>query len=101
MTHLDLSYQAFGQIADHNKGVINIMYERQPFCSAAAHSVNTQTCDRYNGVVYTADLWKLAAGVAVCFATAAFTVGSLVSALYRKERQEQRHTQAANAASGS
>lgn len=87
MTHLDLSYKAFSTIADPTKGVININFERLPFCSAAEHDVNTQTCDRYYGVIYTADLWKLAAGVAVCFVTAAFLVGSFVSALYRKERQ--------------
>ena len=95
MTHLDLSYQAFGLIADPTKGVINIMYERQPFCSAADHSVNTQTCDRYNGVVYTADLWKLAAGVAACFAIAGLFVGSCISGLYRKERQAQKQVPAA------
>lgn len=89
MTHLDLSYQAFSSIADPEKGVINIMFERLPFCSAADHDVNTQTCDRYYGVVYTADLWKLAAGVAVCFVTAGFVVGSFVSALYRNEQQRQ------------
>ena len=89
MTHLDLSHRAFSSIADPTKGVINIMFERQPFCSAAEHDVNTQTCDRYYGVVYTADLWKLAAGVAVCFVTAGFFVGSFISALYRKERQVQ------------
>ncbi len=94
MTHLDLSYKAFGLVADHTKGVINIMYERQPFCSAAEHDVNTKTCDRYYGVVYTADLWKLAAGVAVCFATAGFTVGSLIAGVYRKERQAQTATAA-------
>ena len=89
MTHLDLSYKAFSSIADPAKGVINIMFERQPFCAAAEHEVNTQTCDRYYGVVYIADLWKLAAGVAVCFVTAGFFVGSFVSALYRKEGQIQ------------
>ena len=89
MTHLDLSYKAFSTIANPEKGVINIMFERLPFCSAAEHDVNTQTCDRYYGVVYTSDLWKLAAGVAVCFVTAGFAVGSFVSALYRKEQQIQ------------
>lgn len=87
MTHLDLSYAAFGLIADHDKGVVNIMYEKLPFCSAAEHNVNTQTCDRYYGVVYTSDLWKLAAGIAVCFVTAGCTVGSLIAGLYRKDRQ--------------
>lgn len=86
---MDLSYKAFSSIADPHKGVINIMFERLPFCSAAEHDVNTQTCDRYYGVVYTADLWKLAAGVAVCFVTAGVVVGSFVSALYRKQRQIQ------------
>lgn len=92
MTHLDLSYAAFGLIADHDKGVVNIMYEKLPFCSAAEHNVNTQTCDRYYGVVYTSDLWKLAAGVAVCFVTAGCTVGSLIAGLYRKDRQAQAAT---------
>lgn len=65
------------------------MFERLPFCSATEHDVNTQTCDRYYGVVYTADLWKLAAGVAVCFVAAGLAVGLIVSALYRKEQQRQ------------
>ena len=87
MTHFDMSYKAFGLIANHEKGVVNVMYERQPFCSAAQHEVNTQTCDRYYGVVHTADLWKLVAGVVVCFIAAGLTVGSLVSMLYRIDRQ--------------
>ena len=77
------------------------MYERQPFCSAADHSVNTQTCDRYNGVVYTADLWKLAAGVAACFAIAGVTIGSFLTGLYRKERQAQKHAQATDTSGSS
>lgn len=86
MTHLDLSYKAFGLIADHDKGVVNIMYEQLPFCSAPEHDVNTQTCDRYYGVVYTADLWKLAAGVSVCCLCAGLAVSALVAGVYRKER---------------
>ena len=86
MTHLDLSYAAFGSIADHDKGVINIMYERLPFCSAAEHDVNTQTCDKYYGVVHKSDLWKLAVGVAVCFLAAGMSVGSLVKVLYRRQQ---------------
>jgi len=86
MTHLDLSYKAFGLIADHDKGVVNIMYEQLPFCSAPEHDVNTQTCDRYYGVVYTADVWKLAAGVSVCCLFAGLAVSALVAGMYRKER---------------
>lgn len=82
MTHLDLSYAAFGLIADHEKGVVNIMYEQLPFCSGAEHSVNTHTCDKYNGVVHTSDLWKLGAGVGVCFVAAGVSVGSLIKVLY-------------------
>ena len=80
---MDLSYAAFGLIADHDKGVINVMFERLPFCSAAGHGVNTQTCDKYNGVVHLSDLWKLGVGVAACFAVAGLSVGSLVKLLYR------------------
>lgn len=86
MTHLDLSYAAFGLIADHDKGVVNIMYEQLPFCSAAEHGVNTQTCDKYYGIVHVADLWKLATGVAVCFAASGLCVGSLIKVLYRRQQ---------------
>lgn len=83
---MDLSYAAFGSIANHDKGVINIMFERLPFCSAAEHSVNTQTCDKYYGVVHSSDLWKLAVGVIACFAVAGLSVGSLVKLLYRTQQ---------------
>ena len=80
---MDLSYAAFGLIADHEKGVVNIMYEQLPFCSAAEHNVNTQTCDSYYGVVHTSDLWKLAAGTAVCLVASGLFVGSLLKLMYR------------------
>ncbi|KAL0025510.1 hypothetical protein WJX77_007686 [Trebouxia sp. C0004] len=42
MTHLDLSYKAFGLIADHDKGVVNIMYGRAEDVMTASLSSQTQ-----------------------------------------------------------
>ena len=41
----DLSYWAFKELADPNAGVIDLMYERLPFCPKADLGVHTPTCD--------------------------------------------------------
>ena len=41
----DLSYWAFKELADPNAGVIDLMYERLPFCPKADLGVRTPTCD--------------------------------------------------------
>ena len=92
-THLDLSHSAFGLIANHSKGVVDIKYTRLESCGAAEHSVNMQTCDNfedYHTAYYVADVCQVFFGAAVSFAAAGVVLVYLVVGLWRKVRTMSR-----------
>lgn len=82
--HFDLSYSAFGALADHNAGVIDLQYERVPLvmCRTPDQAVNTGTCNKYWGVLVSADVWKLFVGVGICMAIAGISGFVFVKSVY-------------------
>lgn len=95
-THLDLSHSAFGLIADHTKGVVDIKYTRLESCGAAEHHVHTQTCDmfeRYHVMYHVADVCRALFGAAVAFAAAGAVLAYLVIGLWHKVRMSRMGSQ--------
>ena len=90
--HFDMSWSAFGAIASHEKGVIDLEYTQVPraLCQKdlGQLGVNMDTCNDYHGVLVSKDLWKLFVGVAVCFVVAALVCFVFVQSLYGLRRRQ-------------
>ena len=82
--HFDMSWLAFGHIARHEAGVIDVQYTRVPLdrCRTPDQGVNADTCNAYYGVFVSRDLWKLFVGVAVCVSVAAIACFVFVKSFY-------------------
>ena len=83
-THFDMSYWAFEKIADISAGVIDVEYQwvASKLCRTAQQQINTNTCNKYHGVVVRGDLWKLGLGLLACLSVAAACSWVIVKALY-------------------
>ena len=95
-THLDLSHTAFGLIANHSKGVVDIKYTRLESCNAIEHGIDTQTCDKlqqYSAVFQMADLCRAAWGASVSMLTAGIVLVYLAVGLWQKIASPSRNNQ--------
>ena len=83
-THFDMSWLAFGHIARHEAGVIDVQATRVPLarCQTLEQGVNMDTCNAYYGVLVSKDIWKLFVGLAVCLAVAAIVCFAAVRSFY-------------------
>lgn len=86
-THLDLSHTAFGMIADHSKGVVDLRIQKLDFCPAAEHGVNTETCDvlhKYHAAFKAADICRAVFGAAVSCLFAGFVLMYLITSIWQR-----------------
>lgn len=86
-THLDLSYMAFGLIANHSKGVVDIKFEKLASCEASEHGVNTQTCDKlqkYHAVYQAADVCRAVFGASISLLFAGFVLIYLITGIWQR-----------------
>lgn len=86
-THLDLSHTAFGMIADHSKGVVDLRIQKLDSCSAAAQGVNTHTCDvfqKYYTAFKAADFCRAVFGAAASCLFAGFVLMYLITAVWQR-----------------
>lgn len=96
-THLDLSFMAFGSIANHSKGVVDIKFEKLASCEASEHGVNTQTCDKlqkYHTAYQAADVCRAVFGASISLLFAGFVLIYLVTGIWQRvhnHRQEAVH----------
>lgn len=96
-THMDLSYMAFGMIANHSKGVVDMKWERLSSCGAADLGVNSQTCDnlqKYHAVFKAADACRAVFSASVSLLFAGFVLLYLITGVWRRlyhQRQDAVH----------
>ena len=86
-THLDLSHTAFGMIADHSKGVVDLRIQKLDSCQAAEHGVNTETCDvlhKYYAAFKAADICRAVFGAAVSCLFAGFVLVYLITSVWQR-----------------
>ncbi|KAL3141565.1 hypothetical protein ABBQ32_004810 [Trebouxia sp. C0010 RCD-2024] len=85
--HLDLSHTAFGMIADHSKGVVDLRIQKLDSCPAAQHGVNTHTCDvfqKYHAAFKVAEFGRAVFGAAASCLFAGFVLMYLITAIWRR-----------------
>lgn len=86
-THLDLSHMAFGMIADHSKGVVDLKIQKLDSCPGAQHGVNTQTCDvlqKYHAAFKAADFCRALFGAAVSCLFAGYVLMYLITGVWQR-----------------